>query len=305
MSMNTMKENKPVNEKISAAIQSVLAAVGLTVFKLIVGLMTNSLGILAEAAHSGLDMIAAAVTTIAVHISDQPPDKEHQFGHGKVENISALIETLLLLATAAWIIYEAVHRLFYKSETVQVSIWAFVVMGVSIIVDINRSRMLYRVAEKYNSQALEADALHFRTDIWSSAVVLVGLFGIQLAEKYDGLQLMIHADAVAALAVALIVLFVSGEMGWRAVQALLDKAPEGIKEQIIELVEQLDDINRCQFVRVRSSGASWFVDLHIEMNGNVDLEESHAKTTIVEELVQQLLTDADVTVHVEPEISIV
>ncbi|MCX5973528.1 MAG: cation diffusion facilitator family transporter, partial [Coprothermobacterota bacterium] len=140
-------------EKVWAAGSSVFAAVLLTVMKLVVGLMTNSLGILAEAAHSGLDLVAAIVTLFAVQISDRPADREHHYGHGKVENISALFETLLLLITCAWIIYEAVQRLFYRPAAVDPSAWAFLTMGISIVVDISRSRMLYRVARKYNSQA--------------------------------------------------------------------------------------------------------------------------------------------------------
>ena len=140
-------------EKNRAAETSVLAAVGLTTIKLVVGIATNSLGILAEAAHSALDLAAALMTWFAVRLSDQPADREHHFGHGKIENLSALFETLLLLLTSAWIIFEAVQRLFFKTEEVDVSAWSFIVMAISIVVDVNRSRMLYRVARKHNSQA--------------------------------------------------------------------------------------------------------------------------------------------------------
>ncbi|HEY6074066.1 MAG TPA: cation diffusion facilitator family transporter, partial [Anaerolineales bacterium] len=159
-----MSHTQAQKEKSAAALSSVVAAVGLTSFKITVGLLTNSLGILAEAAHSGLDLVAALMTFFAVRIADKPADREHNFGHGKVENLSALFETVLLLATSAWIIYEAVQRLFYKSVHVEASIWSFIVMGSSIVIDYTRSRILYRAARKYNSQALEADALHFSTD---------------------------------------------------------------------------------------------------------------------------------------------
>lgn len=158
---------KPESEKIQAAFTSVVAAVALTLFKVIIGLLTNSLGILSEAAHSGFDLVAAIITLFAVRLSDKPADPQHLYGHGKVENLSALVETLLLLGTCVWIVSEAVDRLFFKSVVVRVSVWSFLVMSVSIVVDVNRSRMLYRIARKYNSQALEADALHFQTDIWS------------------------------------------------------------------------------------------------------------------------------------------
>src|SRR5512138_3106673 len=204
-----MSHNQAQTEKRSAALSSVVAAVGLTSFKIIVGLLTNSLGILAEAAHSALDLIAALMTFFAVRVSDKPADMEHHFGHGKVENLSALFETLLLLATSAWIIYEAIQRLFFESVEVEISIWSFIVMGTSIIIDYTRSRILYRAAKKYNSQALEADALHFSTDIWSSSVVILGLIGITIAKYIPGLDWMSQADAIAALVVALIVIYVS------------------------------------------------------------------------------------------------
>src|SRR5512143_2139267 len=152
-----MTEQTAQQEKRSAALTSVIAAVGLTTFKLIVGVLTNSLGILAEAAHSGLDLVAALMTFFAVRVADRPPDREHPFGHGKIENVSALFETLLLLATSGWIIYEAVHRLTSPEVHVGVSVWSFIVMGTSIAVDATRSRILMAAAKKHNSQALEAD----------------------------------------------------------------------------------------------------------------------------------------------------
>jgi cation diffusion facilitator family transporter len=135
-------------DKRSAALSSVVAAIGLTTFKLIVGMLTNSLGILAEAAHSGLDLVAAGMTFFAVQYSDKPADREHPFGHGKIENLSALFETVLLLATSGWIIYEAINRLFFVSVKVEASIWSFVVMGTSIVIDFTRSRILYKAARK-------------------------------------------------------------------------------------------------------------------------------------------------------------
>jgi len=295
-----MSHTQAQKEKNKAAGTSVLAAVGLTVFKLFVGIATNSLGILAEAAHSGLDLAAALMTWFAVRISGRPADKEHQFGHGKVENLSALFETLLLLLTSAWIIYEAVQRLFYKTEEVEVSIWSFIVMITSIVVDINRSRMLYKAARRHNSQALEADALHFSTDIWSSSVVIVGLVGVTVARFIPGLSWMVQADAIAAIIVAVIVIYVSGKLGWRTIQALLDAAPKGKRDQIVKTVEALYGVADCHAVRIRPSGASWFVDLHVTMEGERTLHESHAITVIIEKEIRKILPGSDTTVHVEP-----
>lgn len=288
------------HEKRSAALSSVVAAVGLTTFKIVVGIMTGSLGILAEAAHSGLDLVAALVTFLAVRLSGKPADIEHPYGHGKVENLSALFETVLLLVTAIWIIYEAVQRLFFKHVEIEVSIWAFLVMAVSIVIDYTRSRILYRAARAHNSQALEADALHFSTDIWSSSVVILGLICVSIGKAYPSLGFLAKADAVAAGFVALIVIYVSVEMGMRTIQGLLDTAPKGIEQKIRATVEALPGVSNCHNVRARHSGPKLFVDVHVLVDGNQTLSDAHALTEKIEQVIRQVAPEADVTVHPEP-----
>jgi cation diffusion facilitator family transporter len=288
------------HEKKSAALTSVIAAVGLTGFKVIVGFATGSLGILAEAAHSGLDLIAAMMTFLAVRISGKPADRNHLYGHGKVENLSALFETLLLLVTCFWIIYEATHRLFFHTVDLKVTFWSFAVMITSIVVDISRSRVLYRAARKYNSQALEADALHFSTDIWSSGVVILGLFFVKLSEWVPSLTFLRQGDSVSALMVGLIVVYVSVRLGTRTVQALLDVAPSGIEKKIISAVEVLPGVTDCHNVRLRYSGSQFFVDIHVLVDGNQTLKEAHSLTEEIERVIQKLIPNADVTVHPEP-----
>jgi len=296
-----MSHQNAQKEKSSVALNSVLAAVGLTTFKIIVGLATNSLGILAEAAHSALDLAAALMTFFAVRVADKPADREHPFGHGKVENVSALFETLLLLATSGWIIYEAVQRLNVPEAHVVVSIWSFIVMGTSIIVDVTRSRMLFAAAKKHNSQALEADALHFSTDIWSSSVVILGLILVSISRYFPGLAFLEKGDAIAALVVAVIVIFVSGELGVRSIQALLDAAPKnGEHDRIIGEVGKIKGVSDVHAVRIRSAGAVWFVDMHVMMDGKLSLAASHALTEKIERKVRSILPKSDVTVHVEP-----
>ena len=295
-----MTNQQAQKDKRSAALSSVVAAIGLTTFKLIVGLLTNSLGILAEAAHSGLDLVAAGMTYFAVRVSDRPADKEHTFGHGKIENISALFETFLLLATSAWIIYEAIQRLFYVSIKVEASIWSFIVMGASIIIDYTRSRILYRAARKYKSQALEADALHFSTDIWSSSVVILGLIGLSIARYVPGLDWMYKADSVAALVVAVIVIYVSAELGWRTISALLDTAPRGLADRIERLAGSVPGVVDAHAIRIRPSGAHTFIDMHVSMDGSLTLLEAHAATEVIEDMILKEVSPADVTVHVEP-----
>ena len=287
-------------EKQSAAMSSVIAAVGLTTFKIIVGVMTGSLGILAEAAHSGLDLVAALVTFFAVRISGKPADEDHRYGHGKIENLSALFETVLLLITAVWIIYEAIQRLFFKPVEVEVSVWAFVVMFVSIAIDYTRSRVLYRAARAHNSQALEADALHFSTDIWSSSVVILGLIFVSISKAVPSLGFLAKADAIAAGVVALIVVYVSLQLGMRTIHGLLDTAPKGLVDQIKSAVEATPGVANCHNVRVRYSGPVLFVDAHVLVDGNQSLNEAHALTERIENAINAVAPGADVTVHPEP-----
>ncbi len=287
-------------EKRSVALISVLAAIGLTVFKIIVGVTTGSLGILAEAAHSGLDLVAALMTLFAIRISGRPADQTHLYGHGKVENLSALFETILLLGTCVWILYEAIHRLVFHEISLEVNVWSFLVMGTSIVVDISRSRALYRVAHKFRSQALEADALHFSTDIWSSAVVILGLICVLVGERIPYLSFLHHADAVAALGVALIVVYVSIQLSIRTLQALLDVAPSGLEKKIITTVEALPKVTNCHSVRMRYSGPQLFVDIHVLVDGNQTLKNVHDLTDEIEQTIQKIVPSADVTVHPEP-----
>ena len=238
-------------EKFLAALSSVIGAVGLTFFKIVVGAATGSLGILAEAAHSALDLVAAIITLFAVHISGKPADKEHLYGHWKVENLSAFFETFLLLITCVWIIYEAIQRLLFRNIEIEVTIWSFIVMLVSIIIDFSRSRVLYRAARKYHSQALEADALHFSTDIWSSSVVIGGLFLVKLSDWIPSLNFLRQADAIAAMAVAGIVIYISAQMGIRTIRGLMDTAPQGMVDQIKTIVESVPGVIDCHNLLVR------------------------------------------------------
>ncbi|MBF0123005.1 MAG: cation transporter [Candidatus Omnitrophica bacterium] len=301
----SLKNKKPEittddRKKQAAAKSSVLAAFGLVAMKAVVGILTGSLGILAEALHSGLDLVAALVTWFAVRISSKPADREHLYGHGKYENVSALFETLLLLITCIWIIHAAVMRLTGKEVHIIVNAWSFLVMAISIIVDISRSRMLFKAAKKYNSQALEADALHFSTDIWSSAVVIFGLLCVAVSDWFPHLAFLRYADAVAAILVGIIVIGVSWKLGVRTVRVLLDSAPVGLEDQIIRVAEAVPGVLNCHHVRLRSSGAQIFVDMHVLMDGGKSLRDAHRLTEEIEKAIRGISPDADVTVHPEP-----
>ena len=287
-------------EKRWVAMTSFWAALGITGFKLFVGLATGSLGILAEAAHSGLDLVAAGATWVAIRIAGTPADADHPYGHGKAENLSALFATLLLLVTCAGILYGAIDRLFFTAVTVEVTVWSFLAMGTSIVVDYSRSRALGRAARKHNSQALEADALHFETDIWSSAAVIVGLVCVKLGQWQPAWAVLRHADALAALLVAVIALWITVTLGVRTIRALLDAAPAGLAPRIVAAVEALPGVEDSHKVRIRSSGPRLFVDLHVRADGNQTLAQAHALTEDIQRAVHQIAPQADVTVHAEP-----
>ncbi|MEM3341179.1 MAG: cation-efflux pump [Thermoplasmata archaeon] len=288
------------DEKQRIALSSVIAAVFLTGMKLIVGILTNSLGILSEAIHSGLDLVAAGITFWAVKVSAKPADRDHLYGHAKFESLSALIETLLLIITAIWIIVEALKRLLL-SEGVEVdaNIWAFTTVFISVVVDYSRSKALLRVARKYKSQALEADALHFSTDILSSGVVYIGLL-LVVASEWTGIGWLMKADAVAALFVAGVVIVVSLNLGKRTLFELLDKAPSGLQKKIIDIISSVEGVAGCERVRVRTVGRISFIDVIVKVDRTMPVSRCHNITAQVENALHKKIPWSDVMVHYEP-----
>jgi cation diffusion facilitator family transporter len=287
-------------EKRWVAFSSLVAALGLTLLKAIVGVATNSLGILAEAAHSALDLVAAGATYWAVRVSGKPADHDHTYGHGKIENLSALFQTVLLLVTCVWIFYEAGMRLFSGEDVhVRANVWAFLVIAISIVVDVSRSRALSRVAKKHASQALEADALHFSTDVWSSSVVLLGLVGVVAAESFQ-LAWLVQADAVAAAAVALIVVWVSMKLGKKSVDDLLDRIPAGLQQDVAAAAAGVTGVEDVARVRLRRSGPQVFADVTLSVDRASGFEGSHDIADRAEDAIRRVIPAADVVVHVEP-----
>ncbi len=286
-------------EKRSAAGNSVLAAVVITGLKVFVGVTTGSLGILSEAAHSGLDLIASLLTFFSVGVSDKPADADHQYGHGKVENFSAFVETGLLLLTCAWVIYEAAQRLFFRRIEIEPSIAAFAVMLFSMGIDWWRSRALARIANKYDSQALEADALHFSTDIWSAGVVVLGLALVLIGRTYH-VEWLRDSDPIAALFVAGVVVSVSWRLARRTIDALLDAAPPGVRSKIYDAVSRVDGVIEVDRVRIRRAGNRYFADLAIGVARTVTFQRSGQLAAAVTDAVQRVLPDADVTVQPLP-----
>lgn len=280
-----------MDEKQWVAFSSVIAAIVLTITKLVVGLWTNSLGILSEALHSGLDLFAAGITLFAVTKAAKPPDPDHHYGHWRVENLSALIETILLLVTVIWIIYEALRRIIFQDLAVEANLLAFGVIIFAMIIDFSRSRALKRVARKYDSQALEADALHFSTDILSSSVVFIGLlftfFGFPIG------------DPLAAIGVAIIVLYITIRLGKETVDILLDRAPLGLETPIRRAVENIDGIRECGRIRLRKAGPVTFVDVVCYAEHSIPLASAHELSVKARKAAEQVVERADVVVHMD------
>ncbi|NTW84296.1 MAG: cation-efflux pump [Chlorobiaceae bacterium] len=280
------------HKKQQVAISSVAASILLTVMKLVVGFLTGSIGIISEAAHSALDFGAAALTYFAVRMSDKPADTKHHYGHAKIESVSALIETGLLIVTSAWIIYAAVERLISGTTEIEVTWYSIAIMVVSIVVDFSRARALKKVAKETNSQALEADALHFSSDILSSAVVIAGLAFVSLGIPW--------ADAAAGIVVAIMVALAAIRLGKSTIDVLIDAAPEGIAEKIREITSSVAGVIDIDKLRVKPTGPQVFVEMAISVNRTLSVEKVQAICSAIEQNVRDEFPVADITINTKP-----
>ncbi len=294
-------------KKAIAAVSSVVWSALLTISKLIVGILTGSLGILSEALHSALDLLAAGGTLYAVKVAARPADDEHPYGHGKVENLMALGETLLLLITAGWVIKESIERLTSDDPAalhVEVTVWAFLVIIASLVVDINRARMLKRVARETKSAALEADAAHFATDIWSSVAVLLGICGAATAGMaVEGSWfhwLLMRADVFASLIVALLILSVCRHLGMEAINNLMDKANGETSLAIHKLMKERMPAYPLERLRVREVGNNAYVEMVVLAPADLHVDTAHEIAEAIEELIRSALPHAETMVHIHP-----
>lgn len=287
-----------MGQKLIAAFTSVGTAFFLMLLKLTVGLLSGSLGILAEATNSALDIMASLVTVIAIYYADRPADETHHYGHGKAENLGALVQSAILLLTCGWIGWEALRRLLIEPTLVRPTIWAFAVMIISVVVSLSRVRSLSSAAQEHGSQALEADALHFYTDIYTGAAVIVGLLGVWVSEHFS-LPFLARADALAAL----IVVGILGQMTLRlakhAVDVLLDRSHEQTNE-IFKAARGVPGVLRVASIRTRQVGPQSFVDMSIDVARTSSFEQSHAIASAVEQAVHKLLPRLHIVVHAEP-----
>jgi cation diffusion facilitator family transporter len=286
-------------EKRNVALLSMTAAAVMTLLKLVVGLMSGSLGVLSDAAHSGLDMIGAALTFFSVRVSDKPADEGHTYGHGKIENLSSFSEVILMAVSSGWIIWEAVKRMFFRPVELHHSIWPVLVVLMSIAVDFWRSRQLYAVAKRTGSPALATDAFHFSSDIWSSVAVLGGLCMSWLGMRL-GIGLLRYADPLAAVVISLMILRMTLKLGNDAVAVLLDEIPAETRQQLVREVEQVPGVLAVEQVRVRKAGAEYFADLTLALPRRYTFEHTGDLVQAATDAVHRALPEADVVIHTVP-----
>jgi cation diffusion facilitator family transporter len=281
------------------ALHSMLAAAAMTLLKLAAGLLSGSLGVLSDAAHSGLDLVGAALTFFSVRVSDKPADEDHTYGHGKVENLSSFSEVILMAVSSGWIIWEAVERTLHRSVELHHSVWPVLVVLSSIGVDFWRSRQLRAVAERTGSPALATDAFHFASDIWSSVAVLCGLGASWVGMRF-GIAALRYADPLAAVVVSLMILRLTVRLGHEAVAVLLDEIPIETRRQLVREVEQVPGVLAVEQARVRRAGASYFADLTLALPRRYTFEHAGGLVQAATDAVHRALPTADVVIHTVP-----
>ncbi len=281
------------HEKEQVALTSIAASAAMTIAKGIVGVSTGSLAILSEAGHSLIDLGATIMTYVAVRVSGKPADDEHHYGHGKVESVSALGETALLFLLSGVVIWEAVKRLVeHEPHIVVATNWAFVVMAASVVIDFFRARALTRVAKATQSQALEADALHFSSDLWSSLAVIGGVIGVSFGLWW--------ADSAAALTVALLVCVAGWRLGRRTIETLTDTAPVGAVANITGIVEKVAGVVAVEQVRARGVGDKTFIDLTVAVSRTLPLDRVSAIKSAVENALSSQMPGAEPSITTAP-----
>lgn len=286
-------------EKRSVSLNSMLAAALMTVLKLITGILSGSLGVLSDAAHSGLDLVGAAMTFFSVRVSDLPADEDHTYGHGKIENLSTIGEVILMAASSVWIVYEALTRIFVHTVELRHSIWPVLVVLTSIVVDLWRSRRLREVAIRTGSPALATDAFHFSSDIWSSVAVLIGL-GASWIGTHFGVPWLDYADPIAAIVVSILILRLTILLGYEAVGVLMDRIPADTRRKIMHDVAEVPGVMAIEQARVRRAGPNYFADMTLALPRRYTFEHTDALVQAARSAVHRTLPDADVVIHTVP-----
>jgi cation diffusion facilitator family transporter len=286
-------------EKKTAAALSVAAAGIMAVLKLIVGLLTGSLGMLSDAAHSGIDLAGAVLTMLSVRVSDKPADEDHPYGHAKIENISAFIETFLMLASSVWITAEAIIRIFIKPVSLRYSVWPLLVLLTSMAVDFWRSRQLKAVAARHQSEALATDAFHFASDIWCSAAVFVGLCAAWTGSILN-IPVLRFADPIAAIIVSILILHFGWRLAWRTVGALTDSVSPETRRRVLSELQHTEGVLSVDQARMRRAGSKYFADFTLSLSRQLSFQRAEDLVSDATGAVHRVLPGADVVIHTVP-----
>ena len=286
-------------EKRRVALHSMLAAAAMTLLKLAAGIVSGSLGVLSDAAHSALDLAGAALTFFSVRVSDKPADEDHTYGHGKVENISSLAEAGLMVISCAWIIWEAIRRIVNRNVELHHSLWPVLVLLTSIGVDWWRSRQLREVAERTGSPALAMDAFHFASDIWATLAVLAGLGASWVGTRFNYPWLR-EADPIAAIVVSVMILRITFTLTRETLGVLMDQISVDTRRRVINEVERVPGVLAVEQARVRRAGPSHFADLTIALPRHFTFEHTGEMVREATEAVHRALPEADVVIHTVP-----
>jgi cation diffusion facilitator family transporter len=281
------------------ALHSMLAAAAMTLLKLAAGIFSGSLGVLSDAAHSGLDLAGSALTFFSVQVSDKPADEDHTYGHGKIENLSAFAEMGLMAASCAWIIWEAMQRIFNHTVELRHSLWPVLVLLASIAVDFWRSRQLGAVAARTGSAALATDAFHFASDIWSTVAVLLGL-GFSWIGMHFSIGWLRYADPFAAVVVSLMILRLVLHLGRETVGVLTDEIPALTRQRLVDEVSRVEGVLAVEQARVRRSGTNYFADLTLALPRRYTFEHTGELVQRATEAAHRALPAADVVIHTVP-----
>jgi cation diffusion facilitator family transporter len=276
-----------------------LAAAAMTLLKLAAGLVSGSLGVLSDAAHSALDMAGSALTFFSVRVADRPADEDHTYGHAKIENLSAFGEAGLMIVSCAWIIWEAMQRIMHHTVQLHHSFWPVLVLLTSIAVDYWRSRQLSAAAKLTGSPALATDAFHFASDIWSTLAVLAGLGASWVGTKFQ-IDWLRYADPFAAVVVSLMILRVTAKLTRETIAVLMDEVPAETRRRVMREVEHLDGVLAVEQARVRRAGAAHFVDLTLALPRRFTFEHTNELVREATEAVHRAIPRADVVIHTVP-----
>ena len=280
--------------KISVAVSSLWAAIFITLIKIVAAYFSGSLAVLSEVFHSAIDIVACIMTIIFIKFSSKPPNRDHHYGHEKGESFSALFQVLILFATSSYIIYEAIHRLFLgKQVDLNIGLWTVGILLLTIVIDFSRSRALKKVAKETGSQALEADALHFSSDILTSSIVIISLLLGYFGISYE-------ADSLGAILVSIVILFMGYKLARKSFNSLMDKVPEGLSDKILKETRGVKGVEEVCSYRIRSTGTHIFIDMTISVSRIIPFSRVHEITDAVEKRISEISPNTDIIIHAEP-----